>query len=258
MPRLSADLVLRTVIVLAMVLSAATATAADEPEKREPSDKTEMEQGIQTLYRAYPLPRTYRWSSVETISGFPGAVASRILNFMSTLHDIEALVAQFSPEQLAELERFVRQMRLQKTRSGGPSVLDLAPLDLGRSLQPLGTREQWFLAAMAKERLGRKRLLDTLLAAKRAPQGASLSQPRTNAVAKPQVQSWVSRRRGWVAASMSPSQRRTAEAGSIRCGAHVVWRRLKRTSGVFRSRERAGVMACLGLDRPVVVAVYLG
>ena len=92
----------------------------------------------------HPGLRTYRWSSVETISGFPGAVASRILNFMSTLHDIEALVAQFSPEQLAELERFVRQMRLQKTRSGGPSVLDLAPLDLGRSLQPLGTREQWY------------------------------------------------------------------------------------------------------------------
>ena len=63
---------------------------------------------------------------------------------MSTFNDIEAVVAQFSPEQLVELEEFVRQTRLEKTRGKGPSALDLPPLDLGRSLQPLGTREQWY------------------------------------------------------------------------------------------------------------------
>jgi len=63
---------------------------------------------------------------------------------MSTLNDIEAVVAQFSPEQLVELEEFVRQTRLKKTHGKGPSALDLPPLDLGRSLQPLGTREQWY------------------------------------------------------------------------------------------------------------------
>ena len=63
---------------------------------------------------------------------------------MSTLNDVEAMVAQFSPEQLAELEQFIRQTRLEKTRGKGPSPLDLPPLDLGRSLKPLGTREQWY------------------------------------------------------------------------------------------------------------------
>ena len=54
---------------------------------------------------------------------------------MSTLHEIENIVAQFSPEELAELERVIRQLRLQKTRSGGQSALDLPPLDLGHVLQ---------------------------------------------------------------------------------------------------------------------------
>ena len=54
------------------------------------------------------------------------------------------MVARLSPEQLAEMEQFIRQTRLEKTRGGGPSALDLPPLDLGRSLQPLGTREQWY------------------------------------------------------------------------------------------------------------------
>ena len=63
---------------------------------------------------------------------------------MSTLHDFEAMVARFSPEQLAELEKFIRLTRLEKTRGGGQSALDLPPLDLGRNLQSLGTREQWY------------------------------------------------------------------------------------------------------------------
>lgn len=63
---------------------------------------------------------------------------------MSTLTEVEAVVAQFSAEQLAELEQFVRQTRIEKTRGEGRSALELPPLDLGRMLQPLGTREQWY------------------------------------------------------------------------------------------------------------------
>jgi hypothetical protein len=63
---------------------------------------------------------------------------------MSTLADVEAVVVQFSAEQLAELEQFVRQTRIEKTQGGGRSALDLPPLDLGRMLQPLGTRDQWY------------------------------------------------------------------------------------------------------------------
>ena len=51
---------------------------------------------------------------------------------MSTLAEVEAVVRQFSTEELAELERFVR------------NALDLPPLDLGRMLKPLGTREEWY------------------------------------------------------------------------------------------------------------------
>ena len=54
------------------------------------------------------------------------------------------MVARLSPEQLAEMEQFIRQTRLEKTRGGGQSALDLPPLDLGRSLRSLGTREQWY------------------------------------------------------------------------------------------------------------------
>jgi hypothetical protein len=63
---------------------------------------------------------------------------------MSTLIDVESVVARFSAEQLAELEQFVRQTRMEKTRGTGRSALDLPPLDLGRTLQPLGTRDEWY------------------------------------------------------------------------------------------------------------------
>lgn len=63
---------------------------------------------------------------------------------MSTLAEIEAVVPGFSPAELVELEQFVRQTRIEKTRGKGPSVLDLPPLDLGRMLQPLGDRGQWY------------------------------------------------------------------------------------------------------------------
>ena len=60
---------------------------------------------------------------------------------MSTLAEVEAVVGQFSTEELAELERFVR---LTKAKGSGRSALDLPPLDLGRMLKPLGTREDWY------------------------------------------------------------------------------------------------------------------
>ncbi len=63
---------------------------------------------------------------------------------MSTLTEVQAVVSQFSAAELAELEQFVRQTRINKTRGEGRSVLDLPPLDLGRMLQPLGDREHWY------------------------------------------------------------------------------------------------------------------
>ncbi len=63
---------------------------------------------------------------------------------MNTLPEIEAVVVHFSPEQLAELEEFVRRTRLEKVQCTGPSALDLAPLDLGQMLQPIGDREEWY------------------------------------------------------------------------------------------------------------------
>ena len=67
-----------------------------------------------------------------------------ILVGMSTLADVESVVVQFSAEELAELERFVRRTRLEKVRGKGPSALDLVPLDLGTMLQPIGVRSEWY------------------------------------------------------------------------------------------------------------------
>ena len=66
------------------------------------------------------------------------------LSRMSTLAEVEAVVRQFSTEELAELERFIRNARLTKAKGSGCSALDLPPLDLGRMLKPLGTREEWY------------------------------------------------------------------------------------------------------------------
>jgi len=63
---------------------------------------------------------------------------------MSTLTEVEAVVPQFSAQELAELEQFVRHTRLQRMRRTGYSALDLPPLDLGRMLKSLGTREDWY------------------------------------------------------------------------------------------------------------------
>ena len=74
----------------------------------------------------------------------PDAGTDVTLAGMSTLAEVEAVVRQFSAEELAELERFVRQARLTKAKGSGRSALDLPPLDLGRMLKPLGTREEWY------------------------------------------------------------------------------------------------------------------
>ena len=63
---------------------------------------------------------------------------------MNTLAEVEAVVPQFSAKELEELEQFVRKARLSKTQGRGRSALDLSPLDLGRMLKPLGSREEWY------------------------------------------------------------------------------------------------------------------
>ena len=63
---------------------------------------------------------------------------------MSTLTEVEAVVSAFSIEELAELERFVRTTKQAKSAKAQCSALDLAPLNLGRLLRPLGTREEWY------------------------------------------------------------------------------------------------------------------
>jgi hypothetical protein len=63
---------------------------------------------------------------------------------MKTLAEVEAVVPQFSADELAELEQFIRKTRLKKAPSQGRSALDLPPLDLGRMLKPLGAREEWY------------------------------------------------------------------------------------------------------------------
>jgi len=44
-------------------------------------------------------------------------------SIMSTLTEVEAVVARFSAAELAELEQFVRQTRIEKTRGEGRSAL---------------------------------------------------------------------------------------------------------------------------------------
>ena len=63
---------------------------------------------------------------------------------MSTLAEIEEAIPHLSPEELAELERFVRKARLGKGRETGVSVFDLPPLELGGMVRPLGDREEWY------------------------------------------------------------------------------------------------------------------
>lgn len=110
---------------------------------------------IDTLLR--PLPSTSEPKPLAT----PGTVAptKRGIRFgpnllnpseggtltgMDTLAEVEAALPKFTAEELAELERRVRNVRLTKSKAGGRSALDLPPLDLGRLLMPLGSREEWY------------------------------------------------------------------------------------------------------------------
>ena len=70
---------------------------------------------------------------------------SGMLHFhaMSTLAEIEEAVPHLSADELAELERFVRNARQEQGRRNPHSVLDLKPVHLGEMLRPLGDREEW-------------------------------------------------------------------------------------------------------------------
>jgi TATA-binding protein-associated factor Taf7 len=63
---------------------------------------------------------------------------------MSTIAEIEKAVPQLSAEELAELEQFIRKTRRARERARTPSLRDIEPVSVGRILQPLGTREQWY------------------------------------------------------------------------------------------------------------------
>ena len=63
---------------------------------------------------------------------------------MSTLAEIEEAVPRLSAEELAHLERFIREARREKQRSKPHGVLDLEPVHLGEMLRPLGDREEWY------------------------------------------------------------------------------------------------------------------
>lgn len=63
---------------------------------------------------------------------------------MSVIHSIATMMAQLSPEELAELERLAREKRLEKLSRREESALDLPALELGQILQPIGSRDQWY------------------------------------------------------------------------------------------------------------------
>jgi hypothetical protein len=63
---------------------------------------------------------------------------------VNTIKEIEKAVPQLSAEELAELEQFVRKARRDKKRADKPSLRNIEPVSVGRILQPLGTRDQWY------------------------------------------------------------------------------------------------------------------
>jgi hypothetical protein len=66
------------------------------------------------------------------------------LDYMSTIGEIEKAVPQLSAEELAKLEQFIRKTRREKESARRPSLLDIEPVSVGKILQPLGTRDQWY------------------------------------------------------------------------------------------------------------------
>jgi len=63
---------------------------------------------------------------------------------MSTLAEIEMAVPHFSAEELAELEQFIRKARREKQDAQRPSLRDIEPASVGRILEPIGTRDDWY------------------------------------------------------------------------------------------------------------------
>ena len=63
---------------------------------------------------------------------------------MRTLAEVEAVIAEFSSDQLAELEQFVRRTRQGKATSEKPSLRNLEPVSVGKVLRPLGSRGEWY------------------------------------------------------------------------------------------------------------------
>jgi len=63
---------------------------------------------------------------------------------MSTLAEIEMAVPGLSADELAELEQFIRNARREKDRAQRPSLRDIRPASVGKILEPIGTRAEWY------------------------------------------------------------------------------------------------------------------
>ncbi len=63
---------------------------------------------------------------------------------MSILAEIEMAVPGLSAEELAELEHFIRKARREKECARRPSLRDIEPASVGKILEPIGTRGDWY------------------------------------------------------------------------------------------------------------------
>lgn len=63
---------------------------------------------------------------------------------MNRITEIEKAVPNLSRDELAKLEELIRKVRREKDGAHRPSLRDIAPLNVGKILQPLGTRDQWY------------------------------------------------------------------------------------------------------------------
>ena len=63
---------------------------------------------------------------------------------MSTLAEIEMALPQFSADELAVLEEYIRKARREKDRAQRPSLREIEPASVGKILAPIGTRSEWY------------------------------------------------------------------------------------------------------------------
>jgi hypothetical protein len=63
---------------------------------------------------------------------------------MSTIGEIENAVPQLSAEELEKLEQVIRRARRERESGRKPSLRNIEPVSVGKILQPLGTRDQWY------------------------------------------------------------------------------------------------------------------